>query len=419
MDFEHLYSRETLAGNDRSILEQSVAAVVGCGAAGNNIALNFALLGVRELRCIDYDIIEPSNLTRSPLFKRDCAADAGTRARHKAREVALGAHAKAYARDPVSRFAVARIEELGLGALVGAGVVISAVDSFAVRGYLADASRLLGIPLVEVGFSGASGHMSVFPNRSAEEPCFRCLHADIPTGGVSCALYARKVVEAGMTPATQSIASAIGSIAAEAAVRALHGEFPLAGKMVHFDVRTGASRAVLISADPECRGAHRILSGIKKLEVRAKESAARILAAAREFAETPVLHLPAPFLVEAPCSLCGARVIVRKPSWAVREPPACGKCAESSDDAPAPLVTASVITSTDQLANTACRKLGLKHGAVFEIEDLSTGHLHACRLEGSAADLFVTLPRTKRNETGGSPHVHGERKTPDNDTRTS
>ena len=169
-----LHSRETLAGYDRARLEGAVVVVVGAGAAGNNVVLTLALAGVGELRIIDPDTVEPSNLTRAPLFRRERMA--GNRRRHKARELALGALGHSYASAPVARYAAARVESLGLGVFEGAHVVVSAVDSLTVRAYLADATRLLGIPLVETGFAGPSGHVSAFANRAGEEPCWRCLH---------------------------------------------------------------------------------------------------------------------------------------------------------------------------------------------------------------------------------------------------
>lgn len=61
-------------------LKQANVMVVGCGALGNEVLKNLALFGVEHLVVVDFDTIEPSNLTRSILFSR---ADAETR-RHKA-----------------------------------------------------------------------------------------------------------------------------------------------------------------------------------------------------------------------------------------------------------------------------------------------------------------------------------------------
>ena len=42
--------------------------MVGCGALGNEVLKNLVLFGVEQLVLVDFDQVEPSNLTRSLLF---------------------------------------------------------------------------------------------------------------------------------------------------------------------------------------------------------------------------------------------------------------------------------------------------------------------------------------------------------------
>lgn len=42
----------------------------GCGALGNEVLKNLTLFGVGHLTVVDFDTVEPSNLTRSVLFRR-------------------------------------------------------------------------------------------------------------------------------------------------------------------------------------------------------------------------------------------------------------------------------------------------------------------------------------------------------------
>ena len=48
--------------------------VVGAGALGNEVLKNLALLGVGTVYVIDLDAVEPSNLSRSVLFRPRTAA---------------------------------------------------------------------------------------------------------------------------------------------------------------------------------------------------------------------------------------------------------------------------------------------------------------------------------------------------------
>ena len=42
--------------------------VVGCGALGNEVMKNLVLMGVGHLVLVDFDCVEPSNLSRSILY---------------------------------------------------------------------------------------------------------------------------------------------------------------------------------------------------------------------------------------------------------------------------------------------------------------------------------------------------------------
>ena len=46
-------------------------AIVGCGAIGNEVAKNLALLGIGKIDLYDFDSIEIHNLTKSVLFREE------------------------------------------------------------------------------------------------------------------------------------------------------------------------------------------------------------------------------------------------------------------------------------------------------------------------------------------------------------
>jgi molybdopterin-synthase adenylyltransferase len=49
-------------------LKQSKVAVIGLGGVGSTVAMSLLAAGVGTLRCVDFDTIEPSNLTRQLLY---------------------------------------------------------------------------------------------------------------------------------------------------------------------------------------------------------------------------------------------------------------------------------------------------------------------------------------------------------------
>jgi molybdopterin/thiamine biosynthesis adenylyltransferase len=393
-----LWSREALAGYDRDRISSAVVTVVGLGAGGSNAVQTLALSGVGELRLIDFDVVEPSNLARSPLFDRRRLA--GNRKRYKAREAALGAAATSFAENPRVLFAVARLEAVGMAALAGSHAVVAAVDSLPVRALLADQTRLLGIPLVELGFSGFRGQVSVFPNREGGEPCWRCLHPTVEEGTASCTLYAQQVAAGGAVPATQPLAAVFGAWAAEQAIQAIHGRFPLGRRAAFFDLHSGKTNVVGLSVDPACPGVHRRLGTIQPLDAGCEEPLASVLKAASPSVKEPLAHLPAPFVVAMPCADCGASVSVGKPVWQILSPPRCRECPAVPQLGSAGTVIATTVASDDPLAERRCRALGLGRGAILEIEDRATGSLTAVKLAGDAEDLFERVGRAGNGKAG-------------------
>ncbi|MDB4931676.1 MAG: molybdopterin biosynthesis protein MoeB [Myxococcaceae bacterium] len=387
---DDLFSRETLAGNNRDVLARAVVVLVGCGAAGNNLAFNLVLSGVGQIRFVDDDWIEVSNLPRAPLFR---AERMGSRRRYKAREIALGALAHAYATEPTVRYAITRIEALGLAAFADAHVIVSAVDSFEIRALLSDMASALGIPLVEIGFAAPRGQVSVFPHRTPEEPDWRCLHPEVEPGRYSCDLYARAAAATGRIAATQTVASALASVASEAVIRALHGEFPLGNQVFHLDVRSGRSSVVRVSRDPDCPGVHARLPPPVPVQVAAVEPLGRLLQIVGEVLSDPIVDLPAPFLVQAPCERCGRPVRIERPIWSVEGPPACRRCPEREDEGGGGRVIVNHLDASDPLARLSCRQLGLPAGSIVSCRDRATDALYTVRLAGGVDDLFVTRRR--------------------------
>ncbi len=395
-DHDQLFSRERLAGYDPERLSRAVVTIVGCGAGGNNVAQSLALVGVGELRFIDPDVVEPSNLPRSPLF--DAAQAGGKRRRYKAGECAARALKISRAEAPVVRFAAKRIEELGTGALLGSDAVVAAVDAFPVRARLAYAARFLNIPLIELGFAGAHGHVSVWPGASdKDDACWSCCHPAVEHGGVGCGLYARRAAAEGIVPSTQPLAGAIGNLAAVHVLEALHGRFPLGGRIAHLDLHRGTSRIVQVAREPSCPGDHRARMPVRTVPVSCTDTVRELMEAVRAFAADPVLHLPDPYVEEAPCQKCGTAVRIRRPAWALEAPPECHACPDVPQFGAAGVVAVSSIEPDAMFSPFLLEWLGLGPAAVVEVLDRASELRMAVQLDGGVDDLYATLRREGRN----------------------
>lgn len=387
---QDIFSRERLAGYDREILEGACVVEVGCGAGANNAVQCLSLAGIGEIRFLDFDRVEPSNLTRSPLFAhlRHRSPD---RRSNKAKELALAALELSYARTPVVRYAPHRLEAVGPGALKGADVVIAGVDNAGVRALLATWTRLLGIPMVEAGFSGLRGNVSAYANTGAEEPCYGCLNPNATPERVSCQTYAAHVAAQGRVPATQTMAALTGALVAETVIRFLHGDHRLSGQVLSLDAETWHSGRMKLTRDPECTRAHRRIDTIASVAVGADEPVAKVFEALPDLRD-PELFLPAGYVPAMPCARCGCRIKVGKPEWAIAggEPPVCSACPPTGAESPATIEVEGSVTPGSTLSRIPCRKLGLLPLSVLEVFDHATGSSTWVELSGSLDDLFVT-----------------------------
>ncbi|MGN7454640.1 ThiF family adenylyltransferase [Paenibacillus pasadenensis] len=186
----------------------SVVAVVGVGALGCVIASHLARGGVGELRLIDRDIVELSNLQRQLLYDEDDAAAGLPKAEAaaaKLRRANSSVSIRAYAAD----LHAGNADEL----LGGADLILDGTDNFHTRYLLNDYAVRAGIPWIYGGAVGAGGMtMSVVPDAG---PCYRCLFPEPPASGLADTCETAGVVS--------PLVDVIGSLQAMEAIKWLCG----------------------------------------------------------------------------------------------------------------------------------------------------------------------------------------------------
>ncbi|NMG60032.1 ThiF family adenylyltransferase [Geitlerinema sp. P-1104] len=148
-------------------LANAKVAVFGCGALGNEVLKNLALLGVGHIWVIDYDTIEIHNLTRSVLFRE---ADVG---RHKAEAVAE--RVKELNPDTQVYPIIGKLEyAFGRGLLREMNVAFGCLDSVGARREINKRCYFAGVPWVDGGINHQLGNVAVFDPRVPEAACYRC-----------------------------------------------------------------------------------------------------------------------------------------------------------------------------------------------------------------------------------------------------
>lgn len=187
--------------------------MVGCGALGNEVLKNLALMGAERLVIVDFDYVEEVNLGRSVLFRRedigrpkvDAARDGIRRLNPDVEVIAVNGDI-AY--------------DVGIGLLREADAVIGCVDSRWARYCINRLAFRAGRKWVDGGIFGLTGTARVF---SLGKSCYACslstdemneLKRRMPCSGVI-----RRTLESGHAPTTSIVASVIGAIEAQEAMK--------------------------------------------------------------------------------------------------------------------------------------------------------------------------------------------------------
>ena len=218
--------------------------VVGCGALGNEVIKNMALFGVGHLVLVDFDEVEFSNLTRSILFSSEDA----TLRRYKV-DAASDAVKRINPNIKVSTIVGDISHSVGLGLIRKMNVVVGCLDNRWARYTLNRLCMRAGVPWVDGGINALEGVAKVFiPGKN----CYACTLEPSALAQLkqktSCAVAIKKNIESGRVPTTPVVASIIGAVQAQEAMKLIHKEelekgelTSLCGKMFCYD---GASMTV-------------------------------------------------------------------------------------------------------------------------------------------------------------------------------
>lgn len=222
---------ERLPQWDQAKVRNARVLVVGAGALGNEVLKNLALLNVRHIAIMDFDKIEPSNLSRSILYRQ---TDEG-------REKAVVAAERLLEINPELEILVQLGDvatDLSLGLLRNVDVVIGCVDNRLARLYLNRLCWRAGKPWVDGGILNLSGQVAAYvPGAS----CYECgltaqAWADIRQR-LGCTDMARRNALGGRATTTPLAASIIGAMQVQEALKLVLGlqDQSLAGKMFSYE----------------------------------------------------------------------------------------------------------------------------------------------------------------------------------------
>ena len=174
------YSRQILfqhIGEERQkVLMSSSAVVIGCGALGTVSSSYLTRAGIGQIRIIDRDYIEESNLQRQILFDENDISEnlpKAIAAQRKLQKI----NTKVKIEGIVTDVNYANIEEL----TQGVDIIIDGTDNFETRFLINDFCVKNSVPWIYGACIGGRGVvMNIIPS---DTPCLRCVFETMPQIG--------------------------------------------------------------------------------------------------------------------------------------------------------------------------------------------------------------------------------------------
>jgi molybdopterin/thiamine biosynthesis adenylyltransferase/DNA-binding transcriptional regulator YhcF (GntR family) len=300
---------ELISWWEREKVAKARVLVVGAGALGNEVVKNLALMGVGNVFILDFDTIEMANLSRSVLYRE---SDTG---RRKA-EVAA---ARLKDLNPTVRVQYLHADvttQLGLGIIRRMDVIIGCLDNREARLAVNRFAHWMNKPWVDGAIQEFLGLVRVFiPGEGA---CFECTLTEQARRDLSlrysCPLLARENILLGKVPTTPTIASIIGAMQAQEALKIIHGLPVEAGKVTHFNGMTNDMHTSAYRPREDCES-HWIYGDVTELPATAGKTTLgemmRIIHA--DLGADALLELDQELILTLNCTVCQSRERVMQP----------------------------------------------------------------------------------------------------------
>jgi len=248
IDDQDRYSRlRLISWWNQEKLKAARVLVVGAGALGNEVLKNLALLGVGRLIVIDFDTIEESNLTRSVLFR---SSDRG-----KSKSAAAAAMLRQINPDThVLPLDANVLTDLGLGIFRDVDVVIGCLDNREARLWVNRSCWKVSTPWIDGGIQEISGVVKIFvPPGNA---CYECAMTEndyrLINLRYSCPLLRQEDLLAGKVPTAPTIASFVGALQTQEALKVIHGLPVQAGAALVFSGMTNQFYTTQLQRKEDC-----------------------------------------------------------------------------------------------------------------------------------------------------------------------
>jgi len=325
---DRLGTFEFISWWEREKVRNARVMVVGAGALGNEVIKNLALMGIGSMYIVDFDKIEAANLSRSILFReKDAGREKSQLAAARAKEINPDVNVQ-YVHGDVTT-------AIGLGVFRRMDVIIGCLDNREARLAVNRFAYWMKKPWVDGAIQELLGLVRVFV--PGEGACFECTLTEQARRDLalrySCPLLARQNILLGKVPTTPTIASIIGAMQAQEALKLIHDMPVEPGKVTHFNGYTNHLHTTAYLPDADCES-HWIYGDINELPLRAASSTLREMLdlVQADLGEDAVLELDQELVLSLNCMNCNTSEQVLKPlnevSFEAGHCPTCGQMRE-------------------------------------------------------------------------------------------
>lgn len=231
-------------------VKASSFAVIGCGAVGNEVAKNLALLGVGRIDLFDFDNIEIHNLTRSVLFREgDIGSGKAEVAGKRIKELDPSIDVEVFTGDFWNL--------LSFEQAMSYDCILCCVDNFEARIKLNQLCLLTRTNLINTGIDSKFSQIEIFPFKSARHaPCYEC---NLPESAYermqnrySCGWLKKVSFVEKKIPTTIITSSLTGSLAVANALNMIRENTEHDAKRILVNTFTGQSTISLIEQSGTC-----------------------------------------------------------------------------------------------------------------------------------------------------------------------
>jgi adenylyltransferase/sulfurtransferase len=354
---------------DQQRISSAKIMVVGAGALGNEVLKNLALLGVGTIHIVDYDQVQPSNLTRSVLFRQQhTGMNKATVAASMARELNPDCQLIVHDADI--------IHDIGLGIIREMDVVIGCLDNREARLWVNRMCFKANTPWIDGGIQEINGVAKVF--RPPAGPCYECTMTEndyrLIALRYSCPMLKQEDIQQGRTPTAPTIASIVGGLQVQEALKLLH-EMPGAeGSALVFNGVANQFYKTKFALRDDCLS-HETFAEIGSLDLSANDTARELFDSIRAHLHLKndsqfTLVLDRDYLQSLVCRSCEFTQPIGRPRFQVKQSE--GLC--SSCQQPMQPVSVCEIGMDTPLSDAPMRQLGVPDRDIVRVRHDQNDH---------------------------------------------